>query len=60
MTVPTFNGTQKSFPMFWTKFKAFGGMKGFGAALKETPEAALPISEDVEVDDGTPAGKAKS
>ena len=48
----------KSFLLFWTKFKVFAGKKGFQKALKESAEAYLPTSEEVEVEEGSNADKA--
>ena len=56
--VPLFDGMPKSFLLFWTKFKVFAGMKGFQKALKESAEAYLPTSEEVEVEEGSNADKA--
>ena len=56
--VSLFDGTSKSFSLFWTKFKAFAGMKGFQKALKESAKADLPTSEEVEVEKGSNADKA--
>ena len=58
--VPLFDGTPKSFSLFWTKFKAFAGMKGFQKALKESAEADLPTSEEAEVEEGSNADKARN
>ena len=58
--IPLFDGTPKSFSLFWTKFKAFAGMKGFQKALKETAEADLPESEEAEVAEGSNADKART
>ena len=58
--VPLFDGTPKSFSLFWTKFKAFAGMKGFQKALKESAKADLPTSEEVEVEEGSNADKARN
>ena len=58
--VPLFDGTPKGFSLFWTKFKAFVGMKGFQKALKECPEKDLQSfeEEEVEVEEGSNADKA--
>ena len=42
--VPVFEGTQKTFMMWWVRFHAFAVMKGFSRALQEDP--SLPASED--------------
>ena len=57
--VPLFDGTSKSFSLFWTKFKAFAGMKGFQKALKECPEKDLPSVEEEEVEEGNNADKVR-
>ena len=56
--VPLFDGTPKSFSLFWTKFKAFAGMKGFQKALKESAEVDFPTSKELEVEEGSNADKA--
>ena len=57
--VPLFDGTSKSFSLFWTKFKAFAGMKGFQKVLKECPEKDLLSFEEEEVEEGSIADKAR-
>ena len=57
--VPLFDGTPKSFSLFWTKFKAFVEMKGFQKALEESAEVDLPTSEESEVEEGSNADKAR-
>ena len=58
MQVPLIGGTPKHFSLFWTKFKSFAGMKGFQKALKESVEADLTTSKEVEVEEGSNADKA--
>ena len=53
-----FDGMPKRFSLFWTKFKAFAGMKGFQKALKESAEVNLPTSKESEVEEGSNADKA--
>ena len=57
---------KKSFLLFWTKFNAFTGMKGFQnamkgfqKALKECAEKDLTSSKDVEVKEVSDADKAQ-
>ena len=58
--VPLFDGMPKSFSLFWTKFKAFAGMKGFQKALKESAEVDLPTSKESEVEEGSNADKSRN
>ena len=59
VSVPTFDGTQKNFSMFWIKMKAFGGVKGFQKALKPEREEDLPATEETVVDENSAAHKAR-
>lgn len=52
--VPVFEGTQKTFTMWWVCFNAFAVMKGFSRALKEDPslpvnDAAVPADEEAKL-----------
>ena len=49
MKVPTFEGTSKTFTMWWVRFNAYAVMKNFSRALVEDP--ALPASDSVAVAD---------
>jgi hypothetical protein len=43
--IPTFDGKQKNFVMWWTRFKAYARVQRFAMALEETKETALPDTE---------------
>ena len=53
VSVPTFDGMQKSFSMFWIKMKAFGGVKGFQKVLKPEREEDLPAMEETVVNENS-------
>ena len=55
--VPTFDGKQENFQVWWTRFNIYAFAYGFKQALKKGGEAALPESEETEIDDSTPEGK---
>ena len=59
VSVPTFNGMEKNFSMFWIKLKAFGGVKGFQKALKPEREEDLPATKETVVDENSAAHKAR-
>jgi hypothetical protein len=44
--IPLFDGKNKNFVMWWTRFKAYAKVQKFAQALGETPEAALPADQD--------------
>ena len=46
VSLPTFNGKEEAFQVWWTKFKAFATAKGFIAVLTGKEKAELPLIED--------------
>jgi hypothetical protein len=49
--VPTFDGEENQFQLWWTRFRAFAGMMKFAVTLKDTRENSLPASETEEPTD---------
>jgi hypothetical protein len=45
ITLPTFDGEQKSFQLWWTRFKAYAAVKKFAKAIQRTAETSLPTVE---------------
>ena len=45
---PLFDGRNKNFQMWWTKFKAYGTMAGFMEILTPTRSTKLPGREDMQ------------
>jgi hypothetical protein len=43
--VPTFDGSQKKFVIWWTRFQAYAEEKGFAQAIENTKEPDMPISQ---------------
>ena len=58
-SVPTLDGMQKKFSMFWIKMKAFGGVKGFQKVLNPEREEDLPAMEETVADENSAAHKAR-
>ena len=42
LVVPTFNGTDAEFPLWWPRFEAYASVYGFDAALEDGGEDDLP------------------
>lgn len=43
--LPLFDGEHKNFQIWWTRFKAFAGVKRFAPAITTTAEVDLPATE---------------
>ena len=48
--LPTFDGKDANFSMFWMRFKAYAGVKGFLQALQEVPDKDMPLDEATVLD----------
>ena len=57
--LPTFDGKEGIFAMFWTRFKAYASMKGFLLAIQENAEADLPVDETTVLDPNDPVEAAQ-
>ena len=56
--LPSFDGTQEGFPVWWTRFRAYATMYKFDLAIsKDGPEDDLPASESTAIDESTADGK---
>ena len=58
VVLPTFNGKDEAFQVWWTKFRAFATAKGFIQALLAR-ERNLPFSETTTLDETNEADKPK-
>ena len=58
ITLPTFDGEDESYQVFWTKFRAFATAKGFVGALMGR-ETQLPTRESMVLDETKDANKLK-
>ena len=58
--IPTFHGQEKNFSMFWMRFKAYAGVKGFVAAIQIGGETDMPMAEDDALDPVLPEEDACS
>eukprot|EP00957_Ditylum_brightwellii_P096200 7328499-Ditylum_brightwellii.AAC.1 len=60
--LPTFDGEQKNFQIWWVRFWAFGMVYGFGQSIGQEIEPSLRASQDANIDlsadDGIKAAKA--
>ena len=59
VTLPTFNGKDEAFQVWWTKFRAFATAKGFVAALTGAEKGDLPMTEAQALDKTDAAEKKK-
>ena len=58
--IPTFDGKDESFELFWPKFKAYANLKGFSAAIKRTSESNMSAGENVFSSDADTAKREKA
>ena len=58
--LPTFDGTEKSFQIWWTRFEAYASVYGFASAIKIGGDPHLPATEATVIDDSTADGKLKA
>jgi hypothetical protein len=59
--LPSFNGTQESFPMWWTRFEAYATVHKFeGAIMMTGPEPDMPSKASDVIDESTDDGKKKA
>ena len=56
LTLPTFNGNDKKFFVWWTRFQAYAVIFGFKKALTDEDDKVRPPSEDTELDATTTEG----
>jgi hypothetical protein len=58
--LPTFDGTLDTFPVWWTRFKAFAVVHKFEKAIRVNgPDSDLPASDSEAIDESTDDGKKK-
>ena len=55
--LPTFDGQQKNFQVWWIRFGAFATVNNFWQALDENGDENLPSSDRAVIDAKTPEGK---
>eukprot|EP00957_Ditylum_brightwellii_P098490 7503283-Ditylum_brightwellii.AAC.1 len=62
LKLPTFDGEQKGFQIWWMRFRAYGMVYGFAQSIQQRPDPDLPNSEyeilDTAITDGARAAKA--
>ena len=58
MKVPVFEGTNKSYTMWWVRFSAYAVMKNFSRALVEDPALPSKESEEAATEDAKLAKRA--
>ena len=58
--LPTFDGANKNYQLWWTRFQAYAMVYKFGEALVVGGEADMPASESMVIDETTPAGKLEA
>ena len=58
--LPTFDGANKNYQLWWTRFQAYATVYKFGEALVVGGEADMPASESTVIDETTPAGKLEA
>lgn len=51
--IPTFDGKEQGFTMFWMRFKAYAGVKGFIPAIQDVMETDMPMDESTPLDPNT-------
>ena len=54
--LPTFDGQQKNFQVWWIRFGAFATVNNFWQALDENGDENLPSSDRAVIDAKTPEG----
>ena len=59
LQLPTFDGEEKNFSVWWMRFQAYASVYGFDVAIKTKKEADLPGKEDEVLDETTAEGKKK-
>ena len=57
--VPTFDGDEAKYPIWWSRFSAVAKLKGFHKALLDGGDPDLPDYEDEAIDVSTAEGKRK-
>jgi hypothetical protein len=58
--LPTFDGSDEKFQIFWMRFKVYAKVYKFAPALKIGGETNLSSSNSVAVDDTTELGKKQA
>jgi Reverse transcriptase (RNA-dependent DNA polymerase) len=56
-SIPTFDGSIDKYTMWWTKFRAFAMLNGFGDAIQDEPDPDLPDKWNDVIDASTESGK---
>jgi Zinc knuckle len=55
--IPSFDGNPDRFHLWWTKFRAFGILSGFGDAIQEQMDPNMPESSDSSINVTTDEGR---
>eukprot|EP00957_Ditylum_brightwellii_P107306 8187825-Ditylum_brightwellii.AAC.1 len=58
LRLPTFDGDQKGFQLWWMRFWAYGSVYGFLQITQPNPDLDLPSSEYEILDTATATGAA--
>eukprot|EP00957_Ditylum_brightwellii_P052791 4002643-Ditylum_brightwellii.AAC.1 len=56
LKLPTFDGEQKTFQIWWMRFRAYGTVYGFAQSIKMTVDPNLPDTENTDIDESTDTG----
>ena len=51
LRLPTFNGKPEHYQVWITRFRAYAGVFGFSASLKDLGVSSLPATEEEELDE---------
>jgi hypothetical protein len=56
-SIPTFDRSIDKYTLWWTKFRAFAMLNGFGDAIQDEPDPDLPDKWNDVIDASTESGK---
>ena len=59
LKLPLFDGEEKNFQIWWTRFRAYAGCHGFSSAIGTVKNNDLPDREDEALKDSTAVGQKK-
>ena len=60
LKLPTFDGDEKKFQLWWMRFQAYSRVYKFAGAVSATPNPDLPSTEDATIDVTTADGKKQA
>ena len=53
VTLPKWDGSEKTFQMWWVRFQAYAKIYKFNTAIRETAETELPDKDSDALDEST-------